>query len=55
MGIGDEVLFRLIDRAALDELTRLDPDTMQPKDSARIERVLDLSVWIDMWHPEIVF
>ena len=55
LGIGDDVLFGLIDRAALDDLTRLDPYTMQPKDSARIERVLDLSVWIDVCHPEIAF
>jgi asparagine synthase (glutamine-hydrolysing) len=55
LGTGDDVLFGLIDRAALEQLTRLDPNTLQPQERARIERVLDLSVWIDMYRPEIVF
>jgi asparagine synthase (glutamine-hydrolysing) len=55
LGTGDDVLFGLIDRAVLEQLTRLDPNTLQPQERARIERVLDLSVWIDMYRPEIVF
>jgi asparagine synthase (glutamine-hydrolysing) len=55
LGTGDDVLFGLIDRAALEHLTRLDPTTLQPVERARVERILDLSVWIDMYRPEIVF
>jgi hypothetical protein len=33
----------------------LDPTTLQPVERARIERILDLSVWIDMYRPEIIF
>lgn len=55
LGTGDDVLFGLIDRGALEQITRLDPATMQPVDRTRIERVLDLAVWIDMYRPEIVF
>ena len=55
LGTGNDVLFGLIDRAALDHLTRLDPTTLQPVERARIERILDLSVWIDMYRPQIVF
>jgi asparagine synthase (glutamine-hydrolysing) len=54
-GTGDDVLFALVDRAALEHLTRPDPNTLQPIDKARIERILDLSVWIDMYRPQIVF
>ena len=49
------MLFGLVDRAALEQLTRLDPATLQPVDTTRIERVLDLAVWIDMYRPEIEF
>ena len=55
LGTGDDVFFGLIDRAALEQLTRMDPTTLQPLERARIERVLDLAVWIDMYRPEIVF
>lgn len=48
-------LFGLIDRAALEQIINLDPTTLQPLDRARVERVLDLSVWLDMYHPEIIF
>ncbi len=55
LGTGDGVLFGLIDRAALEQLTRLDPQEMRPLDRERLERVLDLSVWIDAYHPEVVY
>ncbi len=54
-GTGNDVLFGLVDRTALEQLTRLDPTTLQREQRARIERALDLSVWIDMYRPEIVF
>lgn len=55
LGTGDDVLFGLIDRAALEELTRLDPQEMRQLDRERLERVLDLSVWIDAYNPEVVY
>jgi asparagine synthase (glutamine-hydrolysing) len=55
LGTDDGVLFGLIDRAALEQLTRLDPQEMRPLDRERLERVLDLSVWIDEYHPEVVY
>jgi hypothetical protein len=33
----------------------LDPAALVPQERARLERVLDLAVWIDMYRPEIVF
>jgi asparagine synthase (glutamine-hydrolysing) len=55
LGTGADVLFALIDRTALEQLTRLDPNTLQPEQRAQIERVLDVSVWIDIYSPDIVF
>jgi asparagine synthase (glutamine-hydrolysing) len=55
LGTGDDVLFGLIDRTALERLTRLNPNTLQPEERTQIERVLDLSLWIDMYRPEILF
>ncbi len=55
LGTGDDVLFGLIDRAALEQLTLLDPQEMRPLDRERLERVLDLSVWIDAYNPEVVY
>ncbi|MFZ0834427.1 MAG: asparagine synthase (glutamine-hydrolyzing) [Mycobacterium sp.] len=55
LGSGHDVLFDLVDRAALEQLTRQDPATFQPLDKARLQRVLDLAVWIDVYRPEIEF
>ena len=55
LGTGDEVFFRLIDRTALEQLTQVDPHTLQPQERARLERVLDIAVWIDIYRPAIVF
>src|SRR6185312_6259779 len=55
LGSGDDQLFGLIDKAALESLTKVDPLTMDVLERARIERALDLSVWLDMYRPEIVF
>ena len=55
LGSSHDALFALIDRAALEQVTNLDSATLQPLDRARLERVLDLSVWLDMYRPEIDF
>jgi asparagine synthase (glutamine-hydrolysing) len=54
-GSGDDVLFSLIDTAALEHLIGLDPKTLATVERTRIERVLDLAVWIDVYRPTIVF
>ena len=54
-GSGDDLLFSLIDPAKLQHLIGLDPHNLQPVERTSIERVLDLSVWIDMYRPTIVF
>ena len=55
LGTGDDVLFTLIDRAALEQLTQLDPATLLPVQRTRIERILDLSVWIEMYRPDLAW
>ncbi len=53
-GSGDDVLFSIVDAAALEHLIGLDPHNLAPVDRTRIERVLDLAVWIDIYKPSIV-
>lgn len=54
-GSGDDLLFSLIDPATLEHIIGLDPHNLAPVERTRIERVLDLAVWIDMYRPTIVF
>jgi hypothetical protein len=49
------LLFTIIDPAKLEHLIGLDPQTLQSVERTRLERVLDLAVWIDMYKPTIVF
>ncbi|MBV8350237.1 MAG: asparagine synthase (glutamine-hydrolyzing) [Mycolicibacterium sp.] len=53
LGSGDDMLFALFDRPALEQLTRLDPATLLPVQRTRLERVLDFSVWIEMYCPDV--
>jgi asparagine synthase (glutamine-hydrolysing) len=50
-----DALFAVVDRAGLEQLTRLDSHGLRPLDRARLERVLDLAVWIEEYRPQIVF
>jgi hypothetical protein len=43
----------VVDRHARDHLTRIDAESMPLLDRFRLERVLDLSVWIDLHQPSI--
>jgi hypothetical protein len=43
----------VVDRHALEQLTRIDADSLPLLDRFRLERVLDLSVWIDLYQPSI--
>ena len=50
---GNDALFSVVDRHALEQLTRIDADSLPLLDRFRLERVLDLSVWIDLYQPSI--
>ena len=54
-GSGDDAFFGIVDSAALEHLVGLDPHNLAPVERTRIERVLDLAVWMDMYRPTIVF
>ena len=51
---GSDTLFSIVDRHALDQLTRIDAESLLLADRFRIERILDLSVWIDLYQPQII-
>ncbi|MCU7231398.1 hypothetical protein NR514_27100, partial [Escherichia coli] len=55
LGSGNDVYFGIVDRAALEHVAQLDPATLPPVARARMERALDIAVWLDMYRPEIVF
>jgi asparagine synthase (glutamine-hydrolysing) len=50
---GNDTLFNVVDRRALEQLTRIDAESLPLLDRFRLERVLDLSVWIDLHQPSI--
>jgi len=50
---ANDTLFSVVDRRALEQLTRIDADSLPLLDRFRLERVLDLSVWIDLHQPSI--
>jgi hypothetical protein len=50
---GSDTLFCVVDRHALEQLTRIDAESLGLLDRFRLERVLDLSVWIDLHQPSI--
>jgi asparagine synthase (glutamine-hydrolysing) len=47
-------LFCVIDRHALEQLTRIDAGSLPLLDRFRLERVLDLSVWLDLYQPQVI-
>jgi asparagine synthase (glutamine-hydrolysing) len=49
------VLFGLIERSTLEELTSLDPETLPINARHQMEQALDLATWIDLYKPEVVF
>ena len=54
-GSGTDLLFTIIDPAKLEYLIGVDPQKLESVGRARLERVLDLAVWIDMYKPTVVF
>ena len=55
LGSADDMYFGIVDRDALEQVTRADPAAMPPLYRARIERALDIAVWMDLYRPQIVF
>jgi len=51
---GSDTLFSVVDRRALEQLTRIDAESLPLLDRFRLERVLDLSIWIDQHQPSII-
>ncbi|MFG2911436.1 asparagine synthase (glutamine-hydrolyzing) [Kitasatospora sp. NPDC048298] len=49
----DDPVFELVDRDRLERITRQDPDTMTLDVRNGMERVLDLSAWLDIYRPEL--
>ncbi|MFG2905293.1 asparagine synthase (glutamine-hydrolyzing) [Kitasatospora sp. NPDC048286] len=49
----DDPVFELVDRDRIERITRQDPDTMTLDVRNGMERVLDLSAWLDIYRPEL--
>jgi asparagine synthase (glutamine-hydrolysing) len=54
-GSGGDLLFTIIDPVKLEHLIGADPQKLQSVERTRLERVLDLAVWIDMYKPTVVY
>jgi len=52
--IGSDTLFSVVDRNVLEELTRLDKESLPPLNRSRLERILGLSVWLDLYQPRLI-
>jgi len=51
---GSDTLFSVVDRNVLEELTRLDKESLPPLNRSRLERILGLSVWLDLYQPRLI-
>ena len=51
---GSDALFSVVDRNVLEELTRLDKESLPPLNRSRLERILGLSVWLDLYQPRLI-
>ena len=49
----DDRAFDLVDRGWLEDITQQDPASMPIHVRNGMERVLDLSTWLDIYRPEI--
>jgi asparagine synthase (glutamine-hydrolysing) len=50
---GSDTLFSVVDRNVLEELTGLDKESLPPLNRSRLERILGLSVWLDLYQPSL--
>jgi asparagine synthase (glutamine-hydrolysing) len=55
LGAGNDLLFEVLDRAVVAQLTRLEPQTLPAQARVRLERMLNMAVWIDAYRPEVTF
>lgn len=51
---GSDTLFSVVDRNVLEEMTRLDKESLPPLNRSRLERILGLSVWLDLYQPRLI-
>jgi asparagine synthase (glutamine-hydrolysing) len=54
LATADDALFGLVDRTVLNAVASVEPELIEPRDRAKMERALDLSVWIDLYRPQII-
>jgi asparagine synthase (glutamine-hydrolysing) len=50
----NDALFELADRTVLNTLASREPESLESGERAKLERALDLSVWIDLYHPQLI-
>ena len=53
LGSGSDTLFSVVDRHALEQLARPDFESLTPLDQSRLERILEVSVWLDLYQPQL--
>ena len=55
LGSADDAFFALVDRATLEQATQVDSHELPQSVRNSLEQALDLSVWLDIYRPELVF
>jgi asparagine synthase (glutamine-hydrolysing) len=53
LGVGSDTLFSVVDRNVLEKLTRLNTGVLPALSRSRLERILGLSIWLDMYQPSL--
>jgi asparagine synthase (glutamine-hydrolysing) len=54
LGSADEVLFNLVDRDTLEQMTQVNPATLPQVARNGLECALDFATWLDIYQPEVV-
>ncbi|AFM19064.1 asparagine synthase, glutamine-hydrolyzing [Mycolicibacterium chubuense NBB4] len=53
LAADNDALFALVDRNVLSQIATLEADRVEAVQRSQLERTLDLSVWLDMYKPDI--
>jgi asparagine synthase (glutamine-hydrolysing) len=53
LGTDSDDLFGVLDRQAVQRLAQLNPEELSAQERFRLEHVLNLAVWLDMYRPEV--
>jgi asparagine synthase (glutamine-hydrolysing) len=53
LGSDQEVLFNLVDRNTLEQVTQCDPATLPQLTRNGLEHALDLATWLDIYRPDV--